>query len=57
MRSAVGGVFNSISLCDLCALSVSVVSGCRVFIYHRDTEDTKVAQREDRKLRRYREKA
>jgi hypothetical protein len=29
-----GGVLNSISLCDLCALCVSVVSGCRAFIHH-----------------------
>ena len=34
-----------ISLCNLCVLGVSVVIFLNKFIYHRDTEDTEVAQR------------
>jgi hypothetical protein len=40
-----GGFLNSISLCYLRVLCDSVVSSCRAFIHHRDTESTKVAQR------------
>jgi len=47
---AVGRVLNSISLGDLCALCGEWLSG--VSIHHRDTEDTKVAQRRPQ-LRRY----
>jgi hypothetical protein len=36
------------SLCNLCALCVSVVCFCSAFIYHRDTEGTEVAQRNPR---------
>jgi hypothetical protein len=38
-------VLSWISPCDVCALYVSVVSGCRALIHHRDTENTKVARR------------
>jgi hypothetical protein len=44
-RHVSGSVLNSISLCCLCALCDSVVSGCRTFIHYRDTGDKKVAQK------------
>jgi hypothetical protein len=39
-----GGVLSSISLRYLCVLCDSVVSSCRAFIHHRDTEYTEFAQ-------------
>ena len=39
------GFSSPASLCNLCGLCVSVVIVTREFFYHRDTEDTEVAQR------------